>query len=578
MSARRLGVAREAQECFYRPGARDQFQPRTGAVASMEPQQTTPERANDLQQKVLELTALYEISKVLTESLDLKVTSTRVLNLLSQMLGMERGTFLMRTPGKREISIVAAHGMTPEEVSRGRYQVGEGIVGRVLAGGYPIVIPSIGNEPLFLDRTRARAQLEKRDIAFICVPVKVRSDVVGVLTVDRVFCENVSFERDVQFLSIVAGSLAQAIRISEMVRDANERILDENATLKEELKGRYRFENIIGISDRMQGVFGQVARVSRSSASVMLRGESGTGKELIARAIHYNSPRSSGPFVKLNCAALPETLLESELFGHEKGAFTGAVGEKRGRFEVADGGTLFLDEIGDLPLGFQVKLLRVLQEKQFERIGSTETLTVDVRLIAATNRHLEEAMRDGTFREDLYYRLNVIPIFLPPLRERREDIPPLIEYFLARFNRENEKAVRLSEEAFQTLLRYPWPGNIRELEHAVEHAVVMAERATASSADLPLSVTSGPPSVLGAPSSSAEARLSAEAAPAQEASDTSDFSPFEMNERRLILDALGKCGGVQSRAAALLGITPRQNRPPHEEIPHRLRRLSSRAF
>jgi Nif-specific regulatory protein len=524
----------------------------------MEPQQSTPERANDLQQKVLELTALYEISKVLTESLDLKVTSTRVLNLLSQMLGMERGTFLMRTPGKREISIVAAHGMTPEEISRGRYQVGEGIVGRVLASGYPIVIPSIGNEPLFLDRTRARAHLEKSEIAFICVPVKVRSDVVGVLTVDRVFSEAVSFERDVQFLSIVAGSLAQAIRISEMVRDANERILDENATLKEELKGRYRFENIIGISDRMQGVFGQVARVSRSSASVMLRGESGTGKELIARAIHYNSPRSSGPFVKLNCAALPETLLESELFGHEKGAFTGAVGEKRGRFEVADGGTLFLDEIGDLPLGFQVKLLRVLQEKQFERIGSTDTLTVDVRLIAATNRNLEEATRQGTFREDLYYRLNVIPIFLPPLRERREDIPHLIEYFLGRFNRENEKSVRLSEEAFQTLLRYSWPGNIRELEHAVEHAVVMAERTTALPSDLPLSVTSGQGALVGPPAPPAEVRPPADGALLKAASEPHGLSPLEMSERRMIVDALGKCGGVQSKAAALLGITPRQ--------------------
>jgi len=514
-----------------------------------------PDRSSrDLEQQILELTALYEISKVLTESLDLEVTSTKVLRLLSQLLGMQRGTFMMRDPDSSRLSIVAAHGMTREEITRGKYKVGEGIVGRVVATGSPIVVPSIGSEPLFLDRTGARSRLPDRGIiSFLCVPVKVGGEVVGVLSVDRLFEDRIPFDQDLRFLTIVAGSIAQSVRINEMVRDEKQRLLDENFRLKSELKGRYRFENIIGVSDRMQTVFGQVDRVSKSSATVMLRGESGTGKEMIAGLIHYNSPRSQGPFVKLNCAALPDTLLDSELFGHAKGAFTGAVGEKRGRFEMAHGGTLFLDEVGDLPVPFQVKLLRVLQERQFERVGGTETISVDVRLVTATNRNLEEAVRAGTFREDLYYRLNVIPIFLPSLRERPEDIPPLIEHFLDRFNRENGKNVRLSRDVYETLLRYPWPGNIRELQHAIEHAVVMAAGSEASDADLPLSVLNGLPGSGVMPGGYASV-----GAPGPSPGNGPPLSTIERSEKNFIVDALEKCGWVQSKAARALGVTPRQ--------------------
>jgi Nif-specific regulatory protein len=514
-----------------------------------------PERTTrDLEQQILELTTLYEISKVYTESLDLEVTCAKVLRLLSQLLGMQRGTFMMRDPGSSRLSIVAAHGMTREEITRGKYNVGEGIVGRVVSTGSPIVVPSIGSEPLFLDRTGARSRLPDRGIiTFLCVPVKVGGEVVGVLSVDRLFEDRIPFDQDLRFLTIIAGSIAQAVRINEMVRDEQQRLLDENLRLKSELKGRYRFENIVGASDRMQAVFGQVDRVSRSSATVMLRGESGTGKEMIAGLIHFNSPRSQGPFVKLNCAALPETLLDSELFGHAKGAFTGAVGEKRGRFEMAHGGTLFLDEVGDLPVSFQVKLLRVLQERQFERVGGTETISVDVRLVTATNRNLEEAVRAGTFREDLYYRLNVIPIFLPSLRERPEDIPPLIEHFLDRFNRENGKSVRLSRDVYETLVRYPWPGNIRELQHAIEHAVVMAAGPEARDTDLPLSVLNGPRDIGVVPAGNAFGRTT-------EPSSVNGLplSAIERSEKSFIADALEKCGWVQSKAARALGITPRQ--------------------
>ncbi len=522
--------------------------PESGSAGAVSPR--------DLERRIIELTALYEISKVLTESLDLAVTSRKVLKLLSQMVGMERGTFLLLEPGSRRISIVAAVGMTDEEIARGTYRVGEGIVGNVLAAGTPVVVPNIGDEPLFLDRTGARSRLAGRDeIAFLCVPVKVGGETIGVLSVDRLPVERVSFDRDVQFLTIVAGTLAQAVRISEMVRDEKQRLLDENLNLKSELKGRYRFENIIGGSDRMQEVFGLVDRVSRSAATVLLRGESGTGKEMIAKAIHYNSPRAQGPFIKLNCAALPETLLETELFGHDKGAFTGAVGEKRGRFEMAHGGTLFLDEVGDLPLSFQVKLLRVLQERQFERVGGTRTISVDVRLVTATNRDLEEAVRKGIFREDLYYRLNVIPIFLPPLRERSEDLPALVQFFLDRFNKTNGRKIRLSSAAVSCLRAYPWPGNVRELENAIEHVVVMARGDEAGEEDLPpwLSAPGTVPAVPagGAPSVSPPAAASPSGAAGR-------IPPLEEAERRMIVDALDRCGGIQSRAALLLGITARQ--------------------
>ena len=512
--------------------------------------------SRDLTQQLLELTTLYEISKVLTESLDLKVTCAMVLRLLSRLLGMERGTFMMREAGRSRMSIIAAHGMTADEISRGKYQVGEGIVGKVVATGSPIVIPSIGSEPLFLDRTGARAHVIHRDtITFICVPVKVRGEVVGVLSADRLFEDRVPFDNDVKFLTIVAGSIAQAVRISEMVRDEKQRLLDENLHLKSELKGRYRFDNIVGVSDKMQAVFGQVDRVGKSNATVILRGESGTGKEMIAGLIHYNSPRAQGPFVKLNCAALPENLLESELFGHARGAFTGAIGEKRGRFELAHGGTLFLDEVGDLPLSFQVKLLRVLQERQFERLGGVDTISVDVRLVTATNKPLEEAVRNGTFREDLYYRLNVIPIFLPPLRERIEDIPPLIEHFLDRFNRENGKNVRISRGVYEMLLRYPWPGNIRELQHAIEHVVVMSTGPEAQEADLPISIQNGPP-LAGLTETPALRPAGEGPQPASGAGEA--LSAIDRAEKAFIVEALEKHGWVQSKAARLLGITPRQ--------------------
>jgi len=497
-------------------------------------------------QKVLELTTLYEISKLVATNFDLNRVAAATLKLLSDFLGLNRGTLTLLDEASGELIIRAAYGMTLDEMEKGKYRIGEGVIGKVVKTGVPMIVPKIGAEPLFLDRTGSRKRLNQEEISFICVPIKLDGNVIGALSVDRLFSHQASFDREIRFLSIVAGTFAQAVRIQGMVEAEKAVLKEENDTLRSQLLGKYRFENIIGESDRMQEVFEAVEQVSRSNATVMLRGESGTGKELIARAIHFHSHRSEGPFIKLNCAALPETLLESELFGHEKGAFTGADRQKPGRFELASGGTLFLDEIGETPLSFQVKLLRILQEREFERVGGTETLSVDVRIIVATNRDLEQDVAEGVFREDLYYRLNVIPVFLPSLRERREDLPLLIEHFLHRFNTENNKEVRIPTDLMKVLMEHPWPGNVRALENYIERLVVMARGNEARLEDLPLYVREGLSFV-----SSRERK-------GDKKEDGRSLSALEEMEKNRLFATLKESGWIQARAARTLGITPRQ--------------------
>ena len=490
--------------------------------------------------KVLEITALYEISKLLGSSLNLKSNLRGVMRVLSEYLDMKRGTVALRS--NSEVSIVAAHGMTEEEIKKGRYRLGEGIIGRVAKLGSPIVIPSIGDEPLFLNKTGARKIIKKEDIAFLCVPIKFKNETLGVLSVDRLFGSKViSFEEDLMLLKIIASLIAQTVKLHMEIEKEREAFLEEKENLRQQLKGRYRLENIIGQSDRMQEVFGAVHSVAPSRANVLLRGESGTGKELIAKAIHYMSPRAKGSFIKFNCASIPEGLLESELFGHEKGAFTGAMAMRKGRFELADGGTIFLDEIGDLPLALQPKILRVLQEREFERVGGEKTTKVDVRLIAATSRNLEDLVSEGKFREDLYYRLNVVPVFLPSLKEKIEDIPLLVEYFLKKYNEENQKSVSITSDALNTFINYDWPGNVRELENTIERLVVMSRGKVITPSDLPFNIRD-------------------HTLKAKYASQIKDALPstIEGIEKVKILDAIKKTGGIQAKAARELGITPRQ--------------------
>jgi Nif-specific regulatory protein len=490
--------------------------------------------------KTIELTAIYEISKLLGSSLNLKSNLRGVIRVLSEYLNMNRGTVALRSGS--EVSIVAAHGMSEEEIKRGRYKLGEGIIGRVAKLGSPIVIPNIGEEPLFLNKTGARKMIKRENVSFLCVPIKFKSEVLGVLSVDRLFeTKGVSFEEDLRLLKIIASLMAQSVKLHNELERERVAFLEEKESLTRQLKGRYRVENIIGQSDGMQEVFEAIHKVAPSRANVLLRGESGTGKELAAKAIHFMSSRAKEPFIKFNCASIPEGLLESELFGHERGAFTGAMSMRKGRFELADKGTIFLDEIGDLPITLQPKILRVLQEKEFERVGGEKTIKVNVRLIAATSRNLEELVAAGKFREDLYYRLNVVPIYLPPLRERQVDIPVLAEFFLKKYNEENGKSVRIEVGVLGALLNHDWPGNVRELENTIERLVVMSTGVMIGLNDLPLTIR----------------ERSLKAAHTVTAKDALPAAVADI-EKAKIIDALKKTGWVQAKAARLLSITPRQ--------------------
>jgi Nif-specific regulatory protein len=481
------------------------------------------------------LTALLEVSQALGSTLDTRAAVEKVLEILDRELGMKRGAIAL-LEGDGVLKIQYAYGLSEGERQRGRYKVDEGVTGKVVASGRPIIVPQVSKEPLFLYRTRKRSP--DTEESFICVPIKERRKTVGALSITYPYKQNRNYEDSVQLLTIVTSMIAQSLRLAQLVEQERAQLQDENALLKRELQQKYDFRNIVGTSKEMRDVYEQIAQVAPSGATVLIRGESGTGKELVAHAIHYNSPRSSKPFVKVNCAALPESLIESELFGHEKGAFTGAVARKRGRFELAEGGTLFLDEIGDLSPAMQVKLLRALQEREFERVGGTETIKVNVRLITATNVDLEQAVSDGRFRSDLYYRLNVFSIYLPPLRERKTDILLLADHFLEKYGRQNGKRIkRISTPAIDMLMTYHWPGNVRELENVVERATLVCEGNVIHGYHLP-------PTLQTAEGSGTVTKMSLDQA----------VNAFEKD---LIQDALKTTRGNRARAARLLDTTER---------------------
>jgi len=481
-----------------------------------------------------ELEALLEVSQTMVSSFDIDRNLRKTMRVLGECVDLQRATVALVHPETRELRIAAAHGLTRAEIARGIYRVGEGVVGRVVSSGKAMVVPNIGDEPLFLNRTGSRPA--RSDIAFISVPIVLRGEVLGVLSADRVWSDDsVELDEDVRMLEIVSSIIAHAVRLYWTYQHE----VEKRESLRRELRGRYSLPNIIGDSDAMQEVFRVVAKVASSQATVLLRGESGTGKELIAHALHYQGTRPKGPFVAINCAALPENLLEAELFGYEKGAFTGAVASKQGRFELARGGTIFLDEVGDVSPSLQAKLLRVLQERTFERLGGTKTLTTDARIVSATNRDLEQMAKAGEFREDLYWRLNVVPIFLPPVRERREDVPLLIEFFLERFGAAAGRHVTLSSETLRLLMGYQWPGNIRELENTMQRLVVLAESDVIELGDLPM-------------------HLLVHDLPEETGAGLSLEDEVEALERRRIVAALRKHAYVQAKAARELGVTARQ--------------------
>jgi Nif-specific regulatory protein len=418
------------------------------------------------------------------------------------------------------------------------YRMGEGITGRVVETSKPVVVPRVSREPAMLNRAARRTDGDDQELSFICVPISLNRRAVGALGIDLRYKAERDFESSLKFFGLVASMIAQAVKIQRLIEEDKRRLVDENEHLRQELRDKYDFSNIIGTSGPVRQVYEQVAQVATTNTTVLIRGESGTGKELIAHAIHYNSLRAKKPFVKVSCAALPESLIEAELFGHEKGAFTGAEARKKGRFELAEGGTLFLDEIGDVNLSTQVKLLRVLQEREFERVGGTETIKVNVRLIAATNKDMEVALAEGSFREDLYYRLNVFTIFVPPLRDRKADLLLLADHFLEKFSREHGKSIkRISTPAIDMLVSYHWPGNVREMENALERSVLMCEGQVVHAHHLP-------PSLQTAEASGTVTRVSlADAVVAY--------------EKDLIQDALKTTRGNRAKAARLLDATER---------------------
>lgn len=485
-----------------------------------------------------EVELLSDISKALAESLDLEETLTSILKSFDTHLKLRRGTITLLDPDTETINVRVAHGLSKRSQSMASYKVGEGITGLVVQSGKEIIVPDISKDPRFLHKTRSRKQEKGKQIAFFCVPIKLEGTTIGALSVDKQADPKNDFEANVRLLNVIATMVAQAVKLNNLVKSDRRQLSEENVRLRRELKNHFDIHNMVGTSNAMKEVYRLIEQVSNSNATVLLRGESGTGKDLVAHAIHYNSLRADKPFVKVNCAALPDTLLESELFGHEKGAFTGASERKLGRFERAHGGTIFLDEIGDFSLNLQIKLLRVIQFKEFERVGGLETIKTNVRIVVATHKNLEEQIKEGLFREDLYYRINVFPIFMPPLRDRKDDIMLLADYFLEKIAVENNKDIsRISTPAIEMLTRYHWPGNIRELENCIERAVLLCNDDVIRSEHLP-------PSLQMIKKTETVAKRSLN-------------EIIENKEKELIVDALKKFDGQQRKTARELGISER---------------------
>ncbi|HCG63269.1 MAG: nif-specific transcriptional activator NifA [Spirochaetae bacterium HGW-Spirochaetae-4] len=487
-----------------------------------------------------ELQVLYEISKILDETKDLKEILHPILSSLTEHTPIVRGAITLMNRDTRMIMIESAYGLTEAQKKRGRYRMGEGITGSVVQSGVHVIIPDVSKDRRYINKTGAETELIKKNkrISFICVPIRSDNETLGTLNVSFIDIPDIDLDVYFQLLSVIASMVARAVKIRQELREEKERLVAENLRLKEELEERHTPERIIGRSQVMQQLFDLIAQVSKSDATVMIRGESGTGKELVAQEIHDNSMRSRMPFVKVNCAALPENIIESELFGHEKGAFTGAHMLRKGRFELADQGTLFLDEIGELSPQMQVKLLRAVQEQEFERVGGTKTIKINVRIIAATNRNLEDEILKGTFREDLYYRLNVFPLHIPPLRERKSDILLLCDHFIEKYNRKNHCNIkRITSTAIDLLMMYHWPGNVRELENCIERSVILSRDDVIHGYHLP-------PSLQSAESSNTQFSSTLQQA-------------VDALEKELVADALKHARGNQAKAAQNLGISER---------------------
>jgi Nif-specific regulatory protein len=434
---------------------------------------------------------LYQMSRVIAESSDLSHSLVILQQIMEKEMNIICGMISLYHQKSGRILIHESFGLTEDEASRGVYTLGEGITGKVVETGKAIMLPRLSEDPSFLHRTRSLKYGLDQELSFVCVPIMRGRKVLGTISAERIYDSMKLLEQDVELLSTFAAMVAPAVELYLMEHIDKVTLEKENRRLNDALKRKFKPSNIIGSSKAMLEVYELIRKITSTKTTVLILGESGVGKELVAGAIHYNSKQSDGPFVKFNCAALPESIIESELFGHEKGSFTGAVTQRPGRFEDADGGTIFLDEVGELSLAMQAKLLRVLQEKTFERVGGNRPIKVDLRIIAATNRDLSDLVAKGSFREDLFYRLNVFPITIPPLRDRGSDIITLADHFVARFAGESCKEVkRISTPALNMMMNYHWPGNVRELENVIERAVILSEDEVVHGYNLPPSLQS----------------------------------------------------------------------------------------
>lgn len=485
-----------------------------------------------------EFTLLYDISSRLIKGGEISTILNSVLELTCKSLVGQSAFLSVLNRDKNKIYIELATGLSESQKARGKYKIGEGVIGRVVEYKKPVIIREITKSKLFLNRTKKDFQMNGRESSFICVPVFDELKVVGTLSLTRVFDPNYNYDDDVRLLSIVGSMIIQYVKTRQEESEEIARLKQTNQELRNSIGKAFKPKNIIGNSSAIKDVYNLVEMVSKTNSSVLIRGESGIGKELFADSIHYSSPRKNEAFIKVNCSALPDSLIESELFGHEKGAFTGADMLRKGRFELADKGTIFLDEIGDLPASTQVKLLRVIQERQFERLGGTKTISIDVRIVSATNQNLEEAIHNGSFREDLFYRINVFPIFIPSLRQRRNDIPALVDHFIEKFNKDNGTNIRrITTSAINMLMVYGWPGNIRELENVIERACILTTDEVVHSYNLP---------------------------PTLQTADSSETSSkgglttvIEKVEKQLIIEALTSTNGNITKAAQNLQVTER---------------------
>ncbi|MGE5489985.1 MAG: nif-specific transcriptional activator NifA [Actinomycetota bacterium] len=493
---------------------------------------------------MMHFAALYAVSRILSRSLDYRETLREVLRVLADEASLIHGMVAVVEQETGSLVIHATHGDHCIDTDEIRYQPGEGVIGLLLEKPRTFILQRVEDEPRFLNRVG----IYEPHLPFIAVPIKAGGSVRGVLAVQPENENDELLEDRSQFVEMVANLIGQSVRLSQEIKQEKDSLVEERDSLRRTVRHQFGFDNVVGRSAVMRRVFEQARLVAKWNTSVLIRGETGTGKELIANAIHYNSPRARNTLVKLNCAALPENLLETELFGHERGAFTGAVESRKGRFEQAHGGTLFLDEIGEISPAFQAKLLRVLQEGEFERVGGSRTIKVDVRIIAATHRDLEAAVDEGDFREDLFYRLNVMPIFLPPLRERIEDIPDIARLLLTKIGNSQKRKLVITDAALRRLANHVWPGNVRELENCLERAAVLSEE---GAIDVDLIRF---PSQRERP---APRPVPFAAAPNLEAAPVNLDDP-ELGERERVIAALEQAGWVQAKAARLLNMTPRQ--------------------